>query len=71
MQLQVIIVIILGFISGYLVKTFIVGRYKGPSSRSVQKTEYSKTHRFEPEIYVCPPSIDPDQFSHSSTEEDE
>jgi hypothetical protein len=58
-----------GFAAGYLVKRYWTVSRKGPSSRSVQAPTYSDTHRYEAEIYVCPPSINPDDLSHSDTSE--
>lgn len=47
--------------------------HKGPSSRRVQSTVFEhdgKFYQFEAVPHVCPPSIDPDCYEHSSDDED-
>ena len=61
----VLIALVFGVIVGALYKRLCTSVIKGPSSSSVQRVTFSDTHRFEPEIFVCPPSIDPDAFEHS------
>lgn len=62
-------VFIIGVLIGYFV-TLLLQTHKGPSSRSVQKITYSKDFKFIPVIHVCPPSVDPGVFEHSSDDDD-
>ena len=61
-------VTIVGFLIGYIIKRRTCQVYKGPSSSSVKRKIYTDEvgiYQLEPEIYICPSFIDPDDYSHS------
>jgi hypothetical protein len=62
-----LLLIIITFLVGIIVGVYIKRKqtYKGPRSSQVLKDYCDGNYRFEPEFFVCPPSINPDIFSHS------
>lgn len=65
---MILIWFIIGLIIGFLLQS-LINTQKGPSSTSVQQITYSKDHKFIPVIHVCPPSVNPDDYEHSTDSE--
>ena len=71
--IPLLIVVIVGLLIGYILKRRTYQVYKGPSSSSVKRKMYTDkigNYQLEPEIYVCPSTIDPTDYSHSDDSND-
>jgi hypothetical protein len=67
---KILIGTIIGVILGFIIKRRAFRFHKGPSSTKIQESIYhdittNKRYRFEPIIYVCPPSINVEDMEHS------
>lgn len=64
------VIILIGLALGRYLKHTTHKTYKGPSSNSVRKQVFydeEGDYRLVPDIYICPPYIDPEDFSHSES----
>lgn len=62
------VAIVFGFIVGRQVKRITHATFKGPSSSSIKRSFFNDDvgiYQLEPEIFICPSHVSPDDFSHS------